>query len=266
MFNRRTFSKVIASGGAVAFVAGCAGTSPAPGALAVSTTTGAPPAGPGNVVLVHGAYADGSCWSDVIPLLQTAGVTVTSVQNPLTSLDADVAAVRRALDAQNGPTVLVGHSYAGAVITQAGDHPLVRSLVYLSARAPDVGEDYPSLAGRFPSSPASAGLVYQEGFGGLTEEAFLNDFANGVAPDRARVLHTVQGRVAQTLFSTKTTLAAWRSKPTSYIITTDDRTTAPELQRFVAKRMNAKTLEINSGHLSFITHPQTVAQFILDAR
>jgi pimeloyl-ACP methyl ester carboxylesterase len=201
----------------------------------------------------------------VIPLLQATGITVTSVQNPLSSLDADTAAVRRALDAQNGPTILVGHSYGGAVITETGNHPLVRSLVYLSARAPDVGEDYPALAKRFPASPASAGLVYQEGFGGLTENAFLNDFANGVSLDRARVLYAVQGRVAQNLFATKTTVAAWRSKPTRYLITTGDRTTDPQLQRFLATRMNAKTLELNSGHLSLITHPQTVANFILDA-
>src|SRR5882757_7934800 len=227
--SRRSFSKMVAMGGAAgaaALAAGCAptgGTAPAAPSTAAgaSAAAGAPPAGGGNVVLVHGAYADGSCWSDVIPLLQAAGVTVTSVQNPLTSMDADAAAVRRALDAQSGPTVLVGHSYAGAVITQAGDHPLVRSLVYLSARAPDVGEDYPALTKRFPASPASAGLVYQEGFGGLTEDAFLNDFANGVPVERARVLYVAQGRVAQDLFATKTTVAAWHSKPTRYVITTD---------------------------------------------
>jgi pimeloyl-ACP methyl ester carboxylesterase len=271
MINRRTFSTLMASGGVAAFVAGCATTPSAGGAPAVPAAVGAsaaaapPRTGPRNVVLVHGAYADGSCWADIIPRLQAAGVTVTAVQNPLTSLDADVAATRRALDAQNGPTVLVGHSYAGVVITQAGDHPLVRSLVYLSARAPDVNEDYPALAARFPTSPASAGLVYQEGFGGLTEQAFLNDFANGVPTERARVLYAVQGRVAQTLFATRTSVAAWHSKPTRYVITTDDRTTDPGLQRFVAKRMGAKTLEINSGHLSLITHPDTVAPFILDA-
>jgi pimeloyl-ACP methyl ester carboxylesterase len=268
MINRRTFSTLMASGGVAAFVAGCATTPSAggtPAALGASAAAAPPPTGPRNVVLVHGAYADGSCWADIIPRLQAAGVTVTAVQNPLTSLDADVAATRRALDAQNGPTVLVGHSYAGVVITQAGDHPLVHSLVYLSARAPDVNENYPALAARFPTSPASAGLVYQEGFGGLTEQAFLNDFANGVPTERARVLYAVQGRVAQTLFATRTSVAAWHSKPTRYVITTDDRTTDPELQRFVAKRMGAKTLEINSGHLSLITHPDTVAPFILDA-
>jgi pimeloyl-ACP methyl ester carboxylesterase len=268
MINRRTFSTLMASGGVAAFVAGCATTTNvggAPAAVGASAAAAPPPPGPRNVVLVHGAYADGSCWADIIARLQAAGVTVTAVQNPLTSLDADVAATRRALDAQNGPTVLVGHSYAGVVITQAGDHPLVRSLVYLSARAPDVNEDYPALAARFPTSPASAGLVYQEGFGGLTEQAFLNDFANGVPTERARALYAAQGRVAQTLFATRNTVAAWHSKPTRYVITTDDRTTDPQLQRFVAKRMGAKTLEINSGHLSLITHPDTVAPFILDA-
>jgi thioesterase domain-containing protein len=272
--NRRTFSALLTSGGVAALVAGCATGTPGAGGASTGASTGASaaaapaapaPAGPRNVVLVHGAYADGSCWADLIPRLQAAGVTVTAVQNPLTSVADDVAATRRALDAQNGPTVLVGHSYAGVVITQAGDHPLVRSLVYLSARAPDVNEDYPALAARFPASPASAGLVYQEGFGGLTEQAFLADFANGVPTDRARVLYAVQGRVAQPLFATRTTVAAWRSKPTRYVITTDDRTTAPELQRFVARRMGAKTLEINSGHLSMITHSDTVAPFVLDA-
>jgi pimeloyl-ACP methyl ester carboxylesterase len=271
--SRRSFSKMVAVGGAAGAAALAAGCAPTGSTAAAATSTaagasatpGAPPAGGGNVVLVHGAYADGSCWSDVIPLLQAAGVTVTSVQNPLTSMDADAAAVHRALDAQSGPAVLVGHSYAGAVITQAGDHPLVRSLVYLSARAPDVGEDYPALTKRFPTSPASAGLVYQEGFGGLTEDAFLNDFANGVPVERARVLYVVQGRVAQDLFATKTTVAAWRAKPTRYLITTDDRTTDPQLQRFLAGRMKAKTIEVDSGHLSFVTHPQTVADFVLDA-
>jgi predicted alpha/beta hydrolase family esterase len=271
--NRRTFAALLTSGGVAALAAGCgaggpsaAGAPSAVGAPSAGASAAAPvPAGPRNVVLVHGAYADGSCWADIIPRLQAAGVAVTAVQNPLTSLADDVAATRRALDAQDGPTVLVGHSYAGVVITQAGDHPLVRSLVYLSARAPDVNEDYPALAARFPASPASAGLVYREGFGGLTEQAFLADFANGVPVDRARVLYAVQGRVAQPLFATRTTVAAWRSKPTRYVITTDDRTTAPELQRFVAQRMGARTLEINSGHLSMITHPDTVAPFILDA-
>jgi pimeloyl-ACP methyl ester carboxylesterase len=259
MMDRRRFSKLAAAGGAATLFAATGVTS------AASAATPAARRSLRNVVLVHGAYADGSCWSDVIPGLQAAGVTVTSVQNPLTSLADDAAATRRALDLQTGPTVLVGHSYAGSVISEVGDHPNVSSLVYLSARAPEAGENYPALAAKFPTPPANAGLVFTAGFGGLTEDAFLNDFANGVPRARARVLYAAQGRVAQTLFSTKTTAAAWQSKPSRYLITTDDRTTTPDLQRFVAKRMKAKTVEINSGHLSLITHPRTVTAFILDA-
>ncbi|MEV4603176.1 alpha/beta hydrolase [Amycolatopsis sp. NPDC049253] len=233
----------------------------APGSASAATR----PAPRRSVVLVHGAYADGSCWAEVIPRLQAAGITVTSVQNPLTSLADDVAATRRELDLQSGRTVLVGHSYGGSVISQAGDHPAVDSLVYLSARAPMAGEDYPALTARFPAAPAGAGLVYQNGFGHLTEDAFLNDFANGVPTARARALYAAQGRVAQDLFSTKTTVAAWETKPSSYVITTADRTTAPELQRFVAARMKARTTVIDSGHLSFITHPDTVTRVILEA-
>lgn len=266
MMKRRTFAKLMVPAvGVTAFASGCAAT-PSPSRVDAPPIGEIPPGGPRNVVLVHGAYADGSCWSDVIPLLHAAGAAVTSVQNPLSSLDADVAATRRALDAQDGPTILVGHSFGGSVITEIGEHPLVHSLVYLSARAPDVGEDFASLAGRFPRPPASAGLVYRDGFGGLTEEAFLSDFANGVPKDRARVLYAVQGRIAQSLFATRTTVAAWRSKPTRYLVTTGDRTTAPELQRFVAQRMGASTLEINTGHLSFVVQPLAVARFILDIR
>jgi pimeloyl-ACP methyl ester carboxylesterase len=254
--DRRSFSKLVAAGSAAALA----------GAALPATASAAPARGTvRNVVLVHGAYADGSCWSEVIGRLQAAGVTVTSVQNPLTSLTDDVAAARRALDAQTGPTVLVGHSFAGTVISEVGDHPLVSSLVYLSARAPEAGEDYPALTAKFPAAPASAGLVYRDGFGKLTEDAFLTDFANGVPRAKARVLYAAQGAIAQTLFPTKTTTAAWKVKPTRYLVTTDDRTTNPDLQRFLAKRMNAQTTEIDSGHLSLITHPRTVTEFILGA-
>ncbi len=149
----------------------------------------------GNVVLVHGAYADGSSWSAVIERLQAAGLTATAVQNPLNSLADDVAHTLRILELHDEPTILVGHSFAGTVITQAGVDPRVVSLVYVAARAPDAGEDYGALARRFPEPPANAGLVFKNGFGGLTEEAFLEDFANGVERGRARSLYAVQGRV-----------------------------------------------------------------------
>jgi pimeloyl-ACP methyl ester carboxylesterase len=151
------------------------------------------------------------------------------------------------------------------VITEAGIDPRVAGLVYIAARAPDAGEDFAALAQKFPAPPANAGLVYAGGFGGLTEDAFLNDFANGVDPVRARVLYAVQGRVSESLFHERTTAAAWRSRPSWYAISRQDRTISPELQRFLANRMNATTVEIDSGHLSLITHPQEVTQLILSA-
>jgi pimeloyl-ACP methyl ester carboxylesterase len=218
-----------------------------------------------NVVLVHGAYADGSSWSAVVERLHAVGLTATAVQNPLSSLADDVAHTVRILDLQDEPTILVGHSFAGTVITQAGVDPRVAGLVYVAARAPDAGEDYAALATRFPEPPANAGLVFKDGFGGLTEEAFLDDFANGVERDRARTLYAVQGRVSEMLFHERVSEAAWRTKPSWYAISRNDRTTSPDLERFLAKRMGATTVEIDSGHLSLITHPDEVTQLILEA-
>jgi pimeloyl-ACP methyl ester carboxylesterase len=218
-----------------------------------------------NAVLVHGAYADGSSWAGVIEHLQNAGLNVTSVQNPLTSLADDVACTRRALALQDGPTILAGHSFAGTVITEAGVDPNVVGLVYVAARAPDAGEDYGALAQRFPTPPANAGLVFADGFGALTEDAFLNDFANGVDGDKARVLYAAQGHIAQDLFQQRTTVAAWNSKPSWYAISMQDRTTSPDLERFLATRMHATTIEIDAGHLALVTHPQEVGELILSA-
>ncbi len=218
-----------------------------------------------NVVLVHGAYADGSCWSDVIALLQAAGYKATAVQNPLTSLADDVAATRRILALQDGPTILVGHSWAGTVISEAGVDPKVAGLVYVAARAPDAGEDYGALAAKYPTPPASAGLVKSGGFAQLSEEAFLRDFAGDVPPERARVMYAEQGRISDTLFASRTTVAAWRSKPTWYSVSTRDRTTSPELERFLAKRMNATTIELESSHVAMISHPKEIAALIQTA-
>lgn len=218
-----------------------------------------------NVVLVHGAYADGSSWSEVIPFLLAAGLNVTAVQNPLTTLEDDVAATKRAIALHDGPTVLAGHSWAGTVITEAGMDDAVSALVYVAARAPDAGEDYGALAGTYPAPPASAGLTHANGFAQLSEEAFLSDFANGVDPERARVLYAVQGPISDTLFASRTTVAAWRHKPTWYAVSKLDRTTSPELERFLASRMGATTIELESGHLSLVTHAQEIAQLILDA-
>lgn len=218
-----------------------------------------------NVVLVHGAWADGSSWAEVIPYLQAAGLQVTSVQNPLTSLADDVAATRRALARQDGPTVLVGHSWAGTVISEAGADPKVTALVYVAARAPDAGEDFAALASTFPMMPVRAGVETHDGYSVVSEKAFLDYFANGVPARQAQALYAVQQPIAADLFAGKTTLAAWQSKPSWYAVSRDDRTTSPDLQRFLAERMNATTVELDSGHLSLVSHPREIADMILEA-
>lgn len=218
-----------------------------------------------NVVLVHGLYADGSCWLDVIPRLQAAGLTVTSVQNPLTGLPEAVASVTRVLDRQDGPTVLVGHSFAGTIVSEAGVHPNVAALVYVAARAPDAGEDYAALAKTYPTPPASAGLVLDGDEGRLSEEAFLRDFAGDLPAGKARALYAVQQPFRKALLTARTTQAAWRSKPSFYAVSADDRTIDPDLERFMAKRMNAKTIELKASHVSMISQPDEVAKLILEA-
>jgi pimeloyl-ACP methyl ester carboxylesterase len=224
---------------------------------------GAAPAN--NIVLVHGLFADGSCWAEVIALLQAQGLKVTSVQNPLTTLDEAVAACRKVLDRQDGPTVLAGHSFSGMIVTEAGVHPNVTALVYVAARAPDAGEDYSALAARFPTPPASAGIVFDGDEGRLTEEAFLRDFAGDVPAAKARVLYAVQEPFRKALLAGRTTQAAWRSKPSFYAVSTEDRTINPDLQRYMAARMKADTVELHSSHVSLISHPQEIAALILKA-
>lgn len=218
-----------------------------------------------NIVLVHGLFADGSSWSEVIPLLQARGLDVTSVQNPLTTLDEAVAACRKVLERQDGPTVLAGHSFSGMIVTEAGVHPNVSALVYVAARAPDAGEDYAALASRFPAPPASAGIVYDGDEGRLTEEAFLRDFAGDLPAAKARALFAVQQPFRRALLAGRTSQAAWRSKPSFYAVSTDDRTINPDLQRHMASRMGARTVEVRASHVSLISHPQEIAELILGA-
>src|SRR3954447_8540513 len=215
-----------------------------------------------NVVLIHGLFADGSCWSGVIARLQAAGLNATAVQNPLTTLEESVAAVQRALALQDGPTVLVGHSFAGMIVTEAGVDPIVSALVYVAARAPDAGEDYTALAKTYPTPPASAGLVWSNGYAKLKEEAFLRDFAGDLPAARARLLYAVQGPISDKLFTGRTTQAAWRSKPSWYAVSTEDRTIDPTLERFMAKRMGARTIELKASHLSLISHPDEITRLI----
>src|ERR1700722_6820888 len=218
-----------------------------------------------NVVFVHGLFADGSSWSKVIARLQQNGINCTSVQNPLTSLREASEAARRAIALQPGPTVLVGHSFSGMIVTEVGVDPKVSALVYVAARAPDAGEDYTALAKKFPASPATAGIVFNDDWGQLSEEAFLHDFAADLPPDEARVLYAVQQPFLKPLTTDKTTNAAWRRNPSFYAVSPQDRTINPDLERFMAKRMGAKTIEIESSHLSLISHPDAITDLILEA-
>jgi pimeloyl-ACP methyl ester carboxylesterase len=218
-----------------------------------------------NIVLVHGLFADGSSWSEVIPLLQAAGKNVTSVQNPLTTLEDAVEETRRVLARQDGPTVLAGHSFSGMIVTEAGADPKVSAVVYVAARAPDAGEDYASLAKTFPTPPASAGIVFDGDEGRLSEAAFLRDFAGDLPEAKARALYAVQEPFHKALLTGKTTHAAWRLKPSFYAVSTQDRTINPDLERFMAKRMGATTIEVQASHLSLISHPREIAGLILQA-
>ncbi|MGF6935048.1 pimeloyl-ACP methyl ester carboxylesterase [Paraburkholderia sp. UCT70] len=219
-----------------------------------------------NVVLVHGLFADGSSWQKVIPLLQTKGLRVTAVQNPTTSLQADVAAVKRVLAQQDGPTLLVAHSYGGMVISQAGDDPKVAGLVYVAARAPDAGEDYSALTKKFPPAPASAGLQWSDdGYGKLSEQTFINDFAGDLPKSEAETYYAVQQPMGRAITMAKTTVAAWRDKPTWYVVSTEDRTINSDLERFMANRMHAHTIEVKASHIVLISHPTEVADLILEA-
>jgi pimeloyl-ACP methyl ester carboxylesterase len=251
--NRRAFSAALIAGAVASLTS-------AGGKAAIANANKAR-----NIVLVHGLFADGSCWSEVIPRLQSKGLNVTGVQNPLTTLPEAVASAQRVLARQDGPTVLVGHSFSGMIVTEAGMHPNVSALVYVAARAPDAGEDYTALAKTYPAPPASAGIIFDGEEGRLSEEAFLRDFAGDLPVAKARVLYAVQEPFQKALLTGKTSQAAWRSKPSFYAVSTEDRTINPDLERFMAKRMGAKTIEVKSSHLSLISHPDEIASLILEA-
>jgi pimeloyl-ACP methyl ester carboxylesterase len=251
--NRRDFSLAMAAGAAASLTS------------MRSLAAMSAPVKARNVVLVHGLFADGSCWSDVIARLQAAGLNVTSVQNPLTTLPEAVASAERVLNRQDGPTVLAGHSFSGMIVSEAGAHPNVSAVVYVAARAPGADEDYTALAKKFPTPPATAGIVFDGEEGRLSASAFLRDFAGDVPESRAKVLYAVQQPFQKSLLAGKTTQAAWRTKPSFYAVSTEDRTINPDLQRFMAKRMGAKTIEVQSSHLSLISHPDVIAALILEA-
>jgi pimeloyl-ACP methyl ester carboxylesterase len=219
-----------------------------------------------NIVLVHGAFADGSSWNKVIPLLQAKGFNVTSVQHPMNTLADDVAAVKRAIAVQDGPLILAGHSWGGAVITESGNDPKVAGLVYVSAFAPDVGESLNALGAGKPPMPAIAALlVDQQGFGRLPTEAVLRHFVQDLPRAEGLVVAATQGPAHVGLFDTKLTTAAWKGRPTWFIVAKRDNVIAPDAERFFAKRMNATTLELDSDHVPMLSKPVEVTNVIIEA-
>jgi pimeloyl-ACP methyl ester carboxylesterase len=217
-----------------------------------------------NVVLVHGAWADGSCWSAVIESLQAAGFTVTAPQFPETSLAADVARLRQVLRRQSGPTVVAGHSYGGQIMTALGtDAPNVTALVYIAAFGLEQGESLGALLGGGPPTPALAHLIVDElGFGWLPEEDFVDHFASDVETSRARVLCAVQQGLSMGTFEDVMSVPAWKSFPTWYLVATDDEAIPPDAERMFARRMGAQTVEVPSSHLPMVSHPAEVVRLI----
>ena len=221
---------------------------------------------PPSVVLVHGAFADGSDWARVIPLLQARGVHVTAVQNPLTSLADDVAATRRAIDAQPGKVVLVGHSWGGTVITEAGASDKVAALVYVSAFAPDVGQTSGELGKGYPTPPGLATLSADaSGFLHISDEGMRTQFAFDVPAARAAVMAATQGPIAAKAFDEPVTVAAWKTHPSWFVVSTRDRMIAPELQSAMAQKIGAHVTRVATSHVPQEVEPAKVAAVILDA-
>lgn len=238
--------------------------------IVLSTLTGAVTAANAqaikNIVLVHGAFADGSGYKGVYEALTKQGYHVTIVQNPLTSLEDDVAATKLVLDAQDGPTILAGHSWGGAVITQAGNHPKVAGLVYIAAFQPDNGEtalQWFQTAQPAPENgvlpPNDKGIVYYD------QAKFHAGFCGDLSKEEAAFMYASQGSFYGKCFVTPITEAAWRTKPTFGIVATEDKSINPEIQRNMYKRSNTKVTEIKGSHAVYISQPQKVAAVIMQA-
>jgi pimeloyl-ACP methyl ester carboxylesterase len=219
-----------------------------------------------NIVLVHGAWADGSSWSKLIPLLQAKGFHVVCVQNPLTSFADDVAATKRIIDAQDGPVLLVGHSYGGAVITEAGNNPKVAGLVYVAAFAPDQGESSASMGKPYgPSQGASELRPIEDGFLVLTQKGVFEDFAPDLTNQEKAILLATQGPTQGAALGATISEAAWHSKPNWFVVASNDRMIPPTQERDSAKKLNAKTLTLPTSHVPMLSRPKEVADFIGNA-
>jgi pimeloyl-ACP methyl ester carboxylesterase len=218
------------------------------------------------VVLVHGAWADGSSWAKVIPLLEKAGLNAVAVQNPLTSLADDVAATKRAIARVDGQAILIGHSYGGAVISEGGNDPKVVGLVYVAAFAPDVGEAVGDLGKEFPPAPGGAELRPDAGgFLTMTTKGVLEDFAQDLPIAERTLLAATQGPTNGAALGAKLTNAAWKTKRTWYVVAANDRMIPPDLERKFATAMNAKTITLPSSHVAMLSHPAEVAKLIIEA-
>jgi pimeloyl-ACP methyl ester carboxylesterase len=217
-----------------------------------------------NIVLVHGAWADGSSWSAVIERLQAGGYHVTAPQFPMTALADDVARLRQVLDLQDGPVIVAGHSYGGQIMTALGpDAPNVAGLVYIAAFGLDEGESLGALLSQGPVTPALAHLFTDShGFGWLSEDDFVNHFAADVDPAKARVMFAVQQALAGSAFTDVMGVPAWKSLPSWYLVAADDQAIPPAAERQFAARMGATTIEVPSSHVAMVSHPDDVAQLI----
>ena len=217
----------------------------------------------GTVVLVQGAFADGSCWAKVIPLLTKQGLKAIAVQNPLSSLGDDVKATHRVVEAQGGPVLMVGHSWGGAVITEAGNHHQVKGLVYVAAGAPDSGQSFDEWWKPYPPTPGAGQIKpYGEGYFALTPEGVRKHFVQDLPADEADVVYATQGPIAGKCFGDKIATAAWRSKRSSYIVAAQDQTIPPAVERNSAQRMGAETLVLESSHVPMLSQPGAVAEVI----
>lgn len=217
-------------------------------------------------VLVHGAFADGSSWQKVIPILQEAGLKVIAVQNPTDSLENDAAFTKRAIKEAGGPVVLVGHSWGGVVITEAGNDAKVRSLVYVAAYAPNTGESLRDVVSKYPASEARKSFLQDDdGYLRLSDEGVSRYFAPDLPVTEQKVIGAVQGRYHTRTFTAPVSRAAWRDKPTFTVVSTEDLIIAPQLQRDQVKAANATAIEVAGSHVVMLSHPEQVAGHIIRA-
>ncbi|WP_230473464.1 alpha/beta fold hydrolase [Dyella choica] len=219
-----------------------------------------------NVILVHGAWADGTSWSKIIPLLNAKGMNVVAVQLPLTSLADDAATVKRAIALEDGPILLVGHSYGGAVITEAGNDPKVQGLVYVAAFAPDNGQSAGSLGATVAPPPLAAEIKPDgEGFLKLTKDGIFESFAQDLSAPEKAILYAAQAPTHAKSLGGAVSNAAWHSKPSWYIVASKDRAIPPELEAAMAGKIHATTTTISSSHVPMLSHPDVVATVIEQA-